>query len=66
MEHPTYKLFSLKIRIAMFGVSKFQPRGGADSRTFEYKFKVYINIYSFVCVGEGQIIIYMYGGWDFV
>ena len=46
----------------MFGVSKFQPRGGADSRTFEYKSKVYINIYSFVCVGGGQIIIYMYDG----
>ncbi|XP_050280799.1 uncharacterized protein LOC126721785 [Quercus robur] len=43
MEHPTSKLFSLKIRVTMFGVSKFQPRGGADSRTFEYKFKIRCN-----------------------
>ena len=57
MEHPTSNLFSLKIRVTMFGVSKFQPRGGAESRTFEYKFKVYRNIYSFVCVSGGQIII---------
>ena len=41
----------------MFGVSKFQPRGSVDSRTFEYKFKVYRNIYSFVYVSGGQIII---------
>ena len=55
MEHPTSKLFSLKIRVVMLGVKEFQPRGGVDRRTFEYKFKVYIHTYI-----HTYIYIYIY------
>ena len=82
MERSTSKLFSLKIRVVMLGVKKFQPWGGVDRRTFEYKFKVYTHthIYIYIYILTDSVtwvasyldgkqknqITKDFGGWDFV